>query len=182
MPRRRDRAHRRSATASASSTRTPATTPTAITRLMEKEPTPGMPVRRTSSPAGRIDAGVTARDEAADGVATVVEAAGEGVSAADWPAEAVGQKSISWPADSLPGSKISALDSAAGGTSPPAISTVLDSKVAVCSQRAWAHAAGRRPAICCRVVNLRARQPDLLAADRGAAASDQDPTVGKTGR
>src|ERR1700737_3888563 len=138
MPRLRDRAQRKSAAASASSTRAPATTPTAVTRLMVSVPTPGMPVSRTSSPAGRTDACVMAPVETADGVATVVEAAGDGVSTADWPADAVGQKSISWPADSLPGSNSSALDSAAGGTPPPAISTLVDSKVAVCSQRAWA--------------------------------------------
>ena len=127
----------------ASSRRTPATTPTAAPRLTVRVPTPGTPVSRSSSPAGRTDACVTALVEAADGVATVVEAAGDGVSTADWPADAVGQKSISWLAHSLPGSNISALDSAAGGTPPPAISTLVDSKVAVCSQRAWAmHPAG----------------------------------------
>src|ERR1700737_5364196 len=103
MPRLRDRAQRQNADASASSTRAPATTPTAVTRLMVRVPTPGMPVSRTSSPAGRTDACVLAV-EAADGVATVVEDAGGGGSTADWPAEAVGQKSISWLADSLPGS------------------------------------------------------------------------------
>src|SRR6202011_1618718 len=101
MARFRDRAQRRSATAMASSRRTPATTPTAATRLTVRVPAPGTPVSRTSSPAGRPHAGrcdacVTAPVELADGVATVVEAAGDGVSTADWPADAVGQKSISW--------------------------------------------------------------------------------------
>src|ERR1700674_3650461 len=129
MPRLRDRVQRKNAAASASSTRAPATIPTAVARLTVRVPTPGIPVSRTSSPAGRTDACVMAPVEAADGVATVVESAGDGVSTADWPAEAVGQKSSSWLADSLPGSNSSALDSTAGGTLPPAISTLVHSKV-----------------------------------------------------
>jgi hypothetical protein len=92
-----------------------------------------MAVRRTGCTAGLADPVGTA-----DGVATAVEAAGDGVVAAPaWIGCLVGQDSTGWPLDAALGSNTSTLDSETDGTSPPAISTFLEwSRVAVCSQRA----------------------------------------------